>query len=128
MTNPKQISIYIGPPLEAALATGGGRNRSHRINQIADRYLEILRRTSLPEFSEAEWNLLRDALNGVLHEPAANVRGVWMGVQDAIELDGLDAKWDVDGAALIKKLRDLSYTHEVALAEAIEEWWAGQRE
>lgn len=123
----RNISIYPSPALDAACAlNGGGRNRSHRISQMADRYAEILRRNPAPAISEAEANLIRDALNGTLHEPAAMIRGLWQGIEDAIQLDGLAEKWKVDGAALIERLRGLSYAQEVAMVEAVEAWWARQ--
>ena len=122
----RNISIYPGAALDAALeANGGGRGKSHRLNQIADRYTELLRRNPLPDFSVAEWNLMRDSLNGGLHEPAATIRGVWQGVEDSL-LDSLGAKWDVDGPALVARLRDLTYAQEVALVEQIEAWWSEQ--
>lgn len=124
----RNISIYPSPALDKARAlNGGGRGASHRINQIADRYTEILRRTSLPELSDAEWSLLRDACNGTLHEPAAMIRGALaQGVSDAVALDGLDGKWGVDGAALVERLRGLEFAQEVRVVEEIERWWAGQ--
>ena len=113
---------------EALALNGGGRGMSHRLAQIADRYSEIMRRTPLPDLSDAEWSLLRDALNGTLHEPAAMIRGALaLGVEDGISLDGLDGKWGVDGAALAGKLRSLTYAQEVRLVEEIERWWAEQR-
>lgn len=120
----RNISIYPGAALDAALASnGGGRGRSHRINQLADRYAEILRRNPPPELSEGEWSLIRDSLNGTLHEPAAMIRGVWQDVEDGL-FDGLAAKWGVDGPALVARLRALDYAQEVALVERIEAWWA----
>lgn len=124
----RNISIYPSPALDAACAlNGGGRNRSHRISQIADRYAEIMRRTALPDFTEAEWSLLQDACNGVLHEPAGMIRGgLALGVEDAIALDGLADKWSVDGAALLARLRDLAFAQEVRLIEDIERRWGEQ--
>ena len=125
----KPQSFRPAPVVEQALAhNGGGRGLSHRLAQIADRYLEVLReaRTSLPALSEAEWSLLRDSLNGTLHEPAAMIRAMWVGVDDSIRLDGLDVKWGVDGAALVAKLRTLDYAQALAVVEAVEAWWAGR--
>lgn len=120
-------SFRPAPIVDAALANnGGGRGLSHRLAQVSDRYLEALRRAraSWPPFSEAEWSLLRDAMNGTLHEPAAMIAALDQGIEDAIALDGLDAKWSVDGPALLAKLRGLDFMQEVALVEAVERWWA----
>lgn len=122
----RNISIYPSAALDDACAlNGGGRNRSHRISQIADRYTEILRRAVLPPFSPAERSLLRDACNGTLHEPAGILPGALaLGVADAIALDGLDKKWLVDGPVLIEKLRGLSFPQEIRLIEEIEKSFA----
>lgn len=99
---------------------GGGRGMSHRLSQIADRYLEMLRRAPLPKMSEAEINAVRDALNGALPEPAEMIRGfAALEVEDAL-LDGLADKWGIDGSALVSKLHGLSYAQEVRLIEEIE--------
>ena len=50
------------------------------------------------------------------------------GIADAIELDALDRKWEVDGPALLVKLRALTFSQEVALLEQIEAWWARSRQ
>lgn len=120
-------TIYVAEPIERASAlNGGGRNLSHRLNQMADRYAELLADAGLPPLSDGEWNLIRDAMNGTVNEPATMIRQVWQGVEDAIQLDGLDAKWSVDGEALVATLRGLTYAQEVAVVEAVEAWWAGQ--
>jgi hypothetical protein len=121
--------IYISPRMSDVMGLCGddtGITPSSRVNDIADRYGEIIRRASLPDFIEDEWNLLRDSLNGVLHNPASSIRGVWQGVEDSITLDGLSEKWAVDGESLLNKLRDLNYTQEVALIEQVEQWWRSQ--
>jgi hypothetical protein len=113
--------------VDTALAhNGGGRGLSHRLAQVGDRYLEGLRRARAgwPPFTEAEWSLLRDAMNGTVHEPAAMIAHIDQGIEDAIALDKLDAKWGVDGPALLAKLRALDFMQEVALVEQIESWWA----
>lgn len=119
-------SFRPSPTVEKALSlNGGGTGLSHRLSQIADRYCEILRRTRLPDFTESETSLLHDACNGVWHEPASTIRGALaQGVEDAIDLDGLDEKWSVDGLALIEKLRGLDFIQEVKLVEDIERYWS----
>jgi hypothetical protein len=126
----KKAGIHIGPQLDAIIGVTGdetGITTSKRVNVIGDRYAEILRRERIEkQFSEAEWNALRDMLNGTLSEPAELIRGsLAMGWEDSVE-DGLAEKWDVDPAALQKKLAALSYVQEVAVIEAVERWWRGQ--
>jgi hypothetical protein len=49
----KRTSIYLNPPLEAALK--GADSISGRLGQVCDRYLEIVRRARIAQrFSEAE--------------------------------------------------------------------------
>lgn len=90
-----------------------------------DRYYALLaaelRRVDL---SEPEAMLLIDALNGVLHDaPESIPTMLWAGVDDAIRLDGIDAPWGVDGAALVAMLRALTPTQATAVVDAVERWW-----
>lgn len=70
----------------------------------------------------AEALLIADALNGTLWEPHT-IRLLWAGVDDAIRLDGLAEKWQVDGAALVAKLRALTPGQTVAVIDAVERAW-----
>lgn len=121
-------SLYLTPGADEALearSRGGERgsgDRSAAASRMIERYAELARR-SLPELTEAEWNLVRDALNGWLPEPAASVGWLAMGVRDAIKLDGLDDKWAVDGDALLERLEALDYAGCLAVLDAVERWW-----
>lgn len=121
----KPHSIRPAPSVHAAIANnGGGRGMSHRLAQICDRYLELLRRAPLPELSEAEVNALRDCMNGTLNEPAGTIRcSIWANFEDAC-YDGLAEKWEIDGPALLEKLKALTYAQELGLIEQIEAYWA----
>lgn len=126
----KKAGIHIGPQLDAIIGVTGdeaGITTSRRVNVIGDRYAEILRRERIEkQFSEAEWNALRDMLNGTLSEPAELIRGsLQMGWEDSVE-DGLAEKWDVDPQVLADKLGALTYVQEVAVVEAVERWWRSQ--
>lgn len=70
----------------------------------------------------AEAHLLADALNGTLWEPHT-MRLLWAGVDDAIRLDGLAKKWQVDSGALVAKLRALTPGQTVAVIDAVERAW-----
>ncbi len=127
----KKSGIHIGPQLDAVIGVTGdevGITTSKRVNIIGDRYAEILRRERIDKhFSAAEWNALRDMLNGTLSEPAELIRGsLQMGWEDSVE-DGLAEKWDVDPTALQQKLAALTFVQEVAVVEAVERWWRNQK-
>jgi hypothetical protein len=82
---------------------------------------------SLPDFSEAEWNLLRDACNGwatTSEPPEILVQGLKLQVADVIANDFLDSKWQVDKDMLAEKLHKLTPLQAIAVVESIERWWA----
>ena len=124
-------NLYLTPGAEDALGArshGGERaqcDRSAVASRMMERYAEVCRR-SLPELTEPEWSLLRDSLNGWAAEPVASVGWLAMGVRDSIQLDGLDAKWGVDGDALLARLEALDYAGCCAVLDAVERWWVEQ--
>ncbi|MFC3531193.1 hypothetical protein ACFOLG_03270 [Vogesella facilis] len=98
------------PPLDA------------RIQQMCDRYAEIIRREQAMlsrRFADAELHLVAEVLRGVHFDGAESCRGLWLAVEARILHDELDHKYKVDGEALLDKLRLLGYTQEVALIEAL---------
>lgn len=75
-----------------------------------------------PAVSPAEGRLLMDALNGTyLGVDMAQL--VWASVADACDDGQLGAKWDVDCAALVERLRALDRLSAVALVAAVGEAW-----
>jgi hypothetical protein len=73
-------------------------------------------------FSGDEQALVIDALNGVIIDEY--VQAVVGNVEDAIALDGLDGKWEVERAAIIEKVHSLTPLEQVAVVEAAERFWA----
>lgn len=73
--------------------------------------------------SPNEAQLLVDANNGTLWEPHT-MRLLWAGVDDAILLDGLAAKWQVNGKELVATLRLLTPGQTVAVVDAVERTWS----
>lgn len=121
----KRLSIYAGDPLERLVAdrASDARPTTTVVNAVADRYLEIVRRC-LPQLSRAEWLLCCDSLNGTITTDRAELLAVmWAGIADSIHLDNLADKWHVDGAALVARLRALSYPETVALVDTVERFW-----
>jgi hypothetical protein len=66
---------------------------------------------------------MADVCNGTLFQ-AWSIPHLAEGVADGIEIDHADAKWSVDGPALLEKLRDFSPLKTYALVDAIERFWA----
>ena len=74
------------------------------------------------DLTEPEASLIVDALNGCMTEPHT-VGLVWANVADAVSLDHLDRKWDVDGPALVQKVRSMTPCQAAALADAVARFW-----
>lgn len=122
----KRTTIHRSARLDEAIGASPA-SVSGRLSTLADRYLEILRRTRVARrFSEAELNALRDCCNGTWFEPAQLIDGAILANLEDSEIDGLYEKWAIDGAALAAKLRELSFADQVALVEEIEQWWRTQ--
>ena len=120
----KRTSIYINPPIEAALKNAD--SISGRLGDICDRYAESNRRARISQrFSEAELNALRDCCNGTWFAPAQLIDGAVLANFKDSAPDGLYEKWEIDAPATIAKLRELAYPDQVALVEDIETFWRG---
>lgn len=116
------ISFYIRETVAEELYTRGG-NRSAVINRDLERLYTIYKR-ALKEvpLSASEACLIVDTLNGSLMD-AYSARMLWASIEDAINLDGMDKKWEVDGKALVEKLRALNDLQAMALVDAAERFW-----
>jgi hypothetical protein len=88
-----------------------------------DRYRDVLAR-SLPKFSVGEACLLCDICNGWFVTTASYCL-IWMEVEDGIELDGLDEKWEVDSPGFVDRLKALTPAENIAVIDAIERWFEG---
>lgn len=122
-----KISITIGDVLSEIDVRGerGAANRSGVINRDLERYYEILKygRQSLRDrLSDSEISAILDNLNGCWLSEPVSIRLIYANVQDGLE-DGLAEKWQIDGPALVQKLKNLSFAESCALADASERWW-----
>jgi hypothetical protein len=128
--NTRKPPVQLRPDsaLDTELTTRSSSEMPSARNFIAARDLEryyALLTASLPKFSQSEAMLIADALNGSLNE-VHSMRLLWASIQEAIEYDGLDQKWGVDGAALVARLRALSLAEVYAVTDAIERAWIGR--
>jgi len=101
---------------------------SQRIAAIIDRYSQVIAR-SCPAFTRGEWCCILDACNGWVNWAEAGetlMLGIAAEVSDAIELNGLNEKWDLSaeqGRDLVKRLGALSSAETMAVIERIERFW-----
>lgn len=123
----EKFSVSLMPDTYAQVerrAEPGGRSTA--INHDLSRYYSLMaqaRRRLRDMLSDDEAGLILDAFNGSLFRDDLSLRLAWATIQDAIEIDGLDAKWQVDGAALVSKVKQLDAAGVVALVDAAEMWW-----
>lgn len=75
--------------------------------------------------TENESALIVDALNGTLIDPAILAESIlWQEIEDAVLLDKLDAKWRVDGPALVAKLKSASHEDAMRIVKLAQEFWS----
>ena len=120
----RSTSIYLDQETDQALyeRTKENRSRSETITTIVRRYAELCRRDQ-PQLEVNEWKMVCDILNGIWLNDSASLSYVWAEVADACQLNHTDKKWEVDGAALVNKLRALTYGQLVALVDEVERFW-----
>jgi hypothetical protein len=118
----RAADIYFSETAWEAVAVRTHGNRSAAVSRIIERYDELCRR-SLPDLSDAEWGLIRDACRSLPTNTVTAALYLPPQVADAIKADGLDAKWGVDGAWLVAKLQALDYAARIALIDAVEQYW-----
>lgn len=109
--------------LEKEIAARG--EFSDVVRRDLDRLYTLYRRAlARVELTENEAWLVADAMNGTLMD-ATTAPFLWASVEDTIQLNKLDKKWNVDGAKLVEKLRRLSDIEALAIVDAAERFWVG---
>jgi hypothetical protein len=115
--------------LEAEIATRAGEGSilspSLTAKRDMERYYHLLHE-SMPALTVGEANAIADACNGwaawdTPHTPDY----LWVELDDAIRLDGHDAKWGI-GADFGQRLRALTAIQRYALVDAAERFWQSQ--
>lgn len=69
--------------------------------------------------------LICDAVKGWCHDDVGVGSPAYLAaeVEDAIKYDGLAAKWEVDGPALLTRMWGWTYGQRWAVVDATERWW-----
>lgn len=119
MLKEKRQGIYLAKETIAIMGDTAATSVSGRVNQIIQRYGEIISEVC-PALTQGEWCLLFDLLNGTIMD---NPRYLWAEVDDSIRMDGLADKWQVDGAALVVKLRGMTPEQGYAILETVARFW-----
>ena len=117
------ISLYPGT---AAEVEARGDERSTQVNRMLLRYAGLMHRERAELrklLSDNEIACILDACNGTAFMEDVSIRLVDANVTDAIEMDGIDRKWQINGDMLIAKLEVLSTVARYALVDAVQAWW-----
>lgn len=122
---PQPVSFYPDAPLRAEMEAR--RKGSAYLGGVPRRDLEryyhaVAVELQAVHLTQGEACLIIDVMNGTITEPHT-AQLLWAQVSDGIQMDRLDEKWEVDGPALVAKLRGLTYTQALAVADAAERWW-----
>lgn len=108
----KKSSVYFGPPLVALTENlRDGDSVSGRVNQVAERYAEIVRRDAIP-LTDGERHVLASVLMGALVEPLL-IRHLADEVEDSDLADTDDAR------SLMAKLRPAAFAQLAATVESV---------
>lgn len=121
----EKFSISFDPSIAGEIERREGA-RSTVINECLERYFWLVaaeRRNLRRLLSDSETALIVDVLNATIFADRFSVASLAHEVADGIELDRLDAKWEVDGKELVAKLENLSYGALLVLIDAVKLWW-----
>jgi hypothetical protein len=104
-----KISISLMPEVTAQIAKrqerGDAGNRSYVVAKQLNRYFDMIeqcKRELRSVLSDKECALILDAFNGTAFMDPVSIRYAWHEAEDAVSMDQLDQKWEIDGAALVE--------------------------
>lgn len=124
------INVYLEEDVVASIqARNGGEEPdgwmvTRELNRLYALYADAIREVKL---STSEAYLICDMLNGAMIDECS-AKMLWAEADDAIALENLDEKWEVDAPALVAKLRGLSTIQCMALVDASERFWSDKNE
>lgn len=80
------------------------------------------------KFTRGELYLLIDTFNASMLTPELAGQHLELSAEDAMILDGLDKKWNVDQESFLSKLEGLSFFEKACLEIWVRAFWEGKRE
>ena len=102
------------------------RSRNAGAEYALDAFPALYKRTMLhirKYFSAAELKLIIDVFNATALMPALAGQHIEASVADAIELDQLDKKWEIDGAGLLTRVHELTIFEATCLEIWANGYW-----
>jgi len=116
-----KATIHIHPETSEIIGPTDPGTLSLRIAAMLARY-ELLCRDNMPTLTAAEWCAVFDANNGtdVFAEQPVMPSIVWANVADSV---GLDEKWEIDSASLLRSLENFTSSQLIAVQEACVRFW-----
>lgn len=102
-------------------------NRNKGAEYLLGAFPELYRRCISDElrgtFTVSELSLLLDTFNATMLIPQLAGQHLLVSAKDAIRLDQLDKKWDVDAGALVGKIQALSICQRAVMEIWLREFW-----
>ena len=127
MTKPTTINTDAATATAIDARRRSGETRSNRLTTDLTAYYTLLadglrkaRRTLTPNQAALVLNVFNATAPGQIW----TANRIAARVDDAIVLDGMGDKWDVDGATLVAALRDMGDFAAVALADWADSVWS----
>ena len=124
MALPESFQMRPGPLAPALAARLAGESPAAVVRRDLGRYYDALALgLANVALSPGEAGLIVDALNGTRIE-LTTAQMLGEEIEDAMKLDGLAAKWDVDGPRLVATILGWSLIQRLAVVDAVERFWA----
>ena len=121
---PESFQMRPGPLAPALAARLAGDSPAAVVRRDLGRYYDALALgLASVALSPGEAGLIVDALNGTRIE-LVTAQMLGEEIEDALNLDGLAAKWDVDGPKLVATILGWSLVQRLAVVDAVERFWA----
>lgn len=116
-----KATIHIHPKTSEIIGPTDSGTLSLRVAAMLARY-ESICRDNMPTLTAAEWGAVFEANNGtdVFGEEPVMPSIVWANVADS---EGLDEKWGIDSASLVRSLENLTRSQLIAVKEACVRFW-----
>lgn len=129
MAKSTKLSITLHPDTHAKIEAKQDSfdgNFSGTVEKLLSRYLDLLQREQVElnrMFAPNEKGLIVDALNGTGFLYPFSVQMVCAAIEDALSMDGLGKKWEIEEDVFLSKINTLSNGQKHALVDAVQAWW-----